>query len=201
MKKLQRLFKSFSQADIDDPKIWWNWSGVESRDCWLVCWAGRDCGTNKGTVFTATFQPAEWVESELNNSPVSVGTDERTGQKKILVIDDDPTVLGLMQRHLDKEGFGVLTASDGNEGVKLAREAQPDAITLDVLMPGIDGWSVLRTLKADPETEHIPVIMASIIDEKGKGRRSIEYLIKPVDRANLIQKKSLSDKVPEEGSW
>ena len=57
----------------------------------------------------------------------------------------------------------------GMRGVKLAREAQPDAITLDVLMPGIDGWSVLRTLKADPETEHIPVIMASIIDEKGKG--------------------------------
>ena len=82
-----------------------------------------------------------------------------------------------------------LTASDGNEGVKLAREAQPDAITLDVLMPGIDGWSVLRTLKANPETEHIPVIMASIIDEKGKGigLGASEYLIKPVDRANLIQ--------------
>ena len=98
---------------------------------------------NKGTVFTATFQPAEIIESGLlANSPVSLGTDNNLGQKKMLVIDDDPTVLGLMQRHLDKEGFGVLTASDGNEGVKLAREAQPDAITLDVLMPGIDGWSV-----------------------------------------------------------
>ena len=66
---------------------------------------------NKGTVFTATFRPAELIESELNNSPVSVGIDERPGQKRILVIDDDPTVLGLMQRHLDKEGFGVLTAT------------------------------------------------------------------------------------------
>ncbi|MEC7165496.1 MAG: response regulator, partial [SAR324 cluster bacterium] len=192
--QLQRLFKSFSQADSSTTRKYGGTGLGLTISRLLARLLGGDVTVksepNKGTVFTATFQPAELVESELKaNSPVSVGTDERTGQKKILVIDDDPTVLGLMQRHLDKEGFGVLTASDGNEGVKIAREAQPDAITLDVLMPGIDGWSVLRTLKADPETERIPVIMASIIDEKGKGigLGASEYLIKPVDRANLIQ--------------
>ena len=191
--QLQRLFKSFSQADSSTTRKYGGTGLGLTISRLLARLLGGDVTVksepNKGTVFTATFQPAELVESELNNSPVSVGIDERPGQKRILVIDDDPTVLGLMQRHLDKEGFGVLTASDGNEGVKLAREAQPDAITLDVLMPGIDGWSVLRTLKADPETEHIPVIMASIIDEKGKGigLGASEYLIKPVDRANLIQ--------------
>ena len=192
--QLQRLFKSFSQADSSTTRKYGGTGLGLTISRLLARLLGGDVTVksepNKGTVFTATFQPAELVESELKaNSPVSVGTDGKPGQKKILVIDDDPTVLGLMQRHLDKEGFGVLTASDGNEGVKLARKAQPDAITLDVLMPGIDGWSVLRTLKADPETEHIPVIMASIIDEKGKGigLGASEYLIKPVDRANLIQ--------------
>ena len=192
--QLQRLFKSFSQADNSTTRKYGGTGLGLTISRLLARLLGGDVTVksepNKGTVFTATFQPAELVESELKaSSPVTVGTDGRPGQKKILVIDDDPTVLGLMQRHLDKEGFGVLTASDGNEGVKLAREAQPDAITLDVLMPGIDGWSVLRTLKADPETEHIPVIMASIIDEKGKGigLGASEYLIKPVDRANLIQ--------------
>jgi len=192
--QLQRLFQSFSQADSSTTRKYGGTGLGLTISRLLARMLGGDVTVsselNKGTVFTATFQPAEIIESGLiANSPVSSGADNNLGQKKILVIDDDPTVLGLMQRHLDKEGFGVLTASDGNEGVKIAREVQPDAITLDVLMPGIDGWSVLRTLKADPETEHIPVIMASIIDEKGKGigLGASEYLIKPVDRANLIQ--------------
>jgi len=192
--QLERLFQSFSQADSSTTRKYGGTGLGLTISRLLARMLGGDVTVrselNKGTVFTATFQPAEIIESGLiANSSVSSGADNNLGQKKILVIDDDPTVLGLMQRHLEKEGFGVLTASDGNEGVKIAREVQPDAITLDVLMPGIDGWSVLRTLKADPETEHIPVIMASIIDEKGKGigLGASEYLIKPVDRANLIQ--------------
>ena len=82
---------------------------------------------------------------------------EPTG-KKVLIIDDDPTISALMQRQLVKNGYAVLIARSGKEGLSLAKTHQPDVITLDILMPEIDGWSTLRALKADPEsrqTRHI----------------------------------------------
>ena len=72
-------------------------------------------------------------------------------------------------RHLVKNGFNVTIASNGKEGLKVAKNEKPDVITLDILMPEIDGWSTLRSLKADPDVQNIPVIMASILDEKNKG--------------------------------
>jgi CheY-like chemotaxis protein len=74
----------------------------------------------------------------------------------VLVIDDDPNACELMSRSLSKEGFHVLTATEGVDGLRLAREFHPHVITLDVLMPGMDGWSVLRELKADPKLASIP---------------------------------------------
>jgi len=105
----------------------------------------------------------------------------------VLVIDDDPSVCDLMDRFLSKEGFRVETALKGEEGLRLARELHPDAITLDVLMPGMDGWTVLTTLKADPDLAHIPVIMLTIVDDKSKGYALgvSEYMVKPVDRDRL----------------
>ena len=93
-----------------------------------------------------------------------------------------------MTRHLEKNNFSVLQALDGAQGIKMAREYKPDAITLDILMPEMDGWSVLRTLKADNQVSHIPVVMASIIDEKKKGFSlgAADYLSKPVERDRLI---------------
>ena len=106
----------------------------------------------------------------------------------ILIIDDDPTVRDLMKRQLERDGFGVLIAEDGPLGIKMAIEMQPDAVVLDILMPGMDGWSVLRTLKASKETASIPVIMASILDEKNRGFSlgAADYLSKPVERDRLI---------------
>ena len=69
----------------------------------------------------------------------------------MLVVDDEETVRDLMRRFLAREGFDVVTASDGREGLALARQLHPALITLDVLMPGMDGWSVLQALKADPD--------------------------------------------------
>ena len=105
-----------------------------------------------------------------------------------LIVDDDPTVRDLMKRQLQRDGFGVLIAEDGPLGVKMAIEKRPDAIVLDILMPGMDGWSVLRTLKASEETANIPVIMASILDEKNRGFSlgAADYLSKPVERDRLI---------------
>jgi adenylate cyclase len=82
------------------------------------------------------------------------------------VIDDDQTVLDLMRRYLSREGFDVVTAEDGSEGIALARELMPSVITLDILMPDTGGWSVLQALKADPDLAAIPVIMISILDEQ-----------------------------------
>ena len=113
---------------------------------------------------------------------------KKDGKNTILVIDDDPTIRDLMTRHLEKNNFSVLQAMDGAQGIKMAREYKPDAITLDILMPEMDGWSVLRTLKADKQVAHIPVVMASIIDEKKKGFSlgAADYLSKPVERDRLI---------------
>jgi CheY-like chemotaxis protein len=105
----------------------------------------------------------------------------------VLVIDDDPTVRDLMERFLVREGFPVVTAANGVDGLRLAREVRPAAITLDVLMPDLDGWTVLAALKGDPELADIPVIFVTILDEKTKGYSlgATDYLIKPVDRERL----------------
>ena len=103
------------------------------------------------------------------------------------MIDDDPAACELMQRVCTREGFEVVTAPSGEEGLRLAREKRPSLITLDVLMPGIDGWSVLKALKEDAELSKIPVIMISISDEKARGLAlgAADYLVKPVDRDSL----------------
>jgi CheY-like chemotaxis protein len=106
---------------------------------------------------------------------------------KVLVIDDEQTVRDLMRRFLAREGFDVVTANDGREGLRIARQLHPALITLDVLMPDFDGWSVLQELKADPELAQIPVLMLSILDEKNKGYAlgASDYMTKPFDRNRL----------------
>ena len=86
-----------------------------------------------------------------------------------------------------REGFAVVTASGGQEGLRLARELHPAAITLDVMMPDLDGWTVLAAIKGDPELADIPVILVSIVDEKNRGYAlgATDYMVKPVDRAKL----------------
>ncbi|MBF0226012.1 MAG: response regulator [Desulfobacterales bacterium] len=107
---------------------------------------------------------------------------------KVLVIDDDPKIHDLLTRALTKERFEVITASTGEDGIRLAKELKPLAITCDVLMPGMDGWTVLKTLKADPGTADIPVIMLTVLDDKkyGFSLGATDYLNKPVDRDGLL---------------
>jgi CheY-like chemotaxis protein len=108
---------------------------------------------------------------------------------RVLVIDDDATVRDLMRRYLSREGFDVVTAAGGREGLEFARELHPSVITLDVFMPDMDGWSVLQAIKQDAELSRIPVVMMTISDEKQKGITlgASGYLTKPVDRAQLAQ--------------
>ena len=106
----------------------------------------------------------------------------------VLVVDDDANVHDLMQRSLAGEGFNLVRAMGGQEGLRLAKELLPAVITLDVMMPGMDGWAVLAALKADPDLADIPVIMVTIIDQKNMGYAlgAAEYLTKPIDRARLL---------------
>jgi CheY-like chemotaxis protein len=107
----------------------------------------------------------------------------------VLVADDDHATRELISRGLQKEGFRVLAASSGEETIRLAREKRPDAISLDVLMPGMDGWTVLRALKGDPLTSSIPVVMVSMLDDRDIGHAlgAADYLTKPFDREKLVQ--------------
>ena len=107
----------------------------------------------------------------------------------VLVVDDDPLQRDLMRRYLRKEGFTVRTASGGGQGLRLARQLLPAAITLDVMMPDIDGWSVLAVLKNDPMLRSIPVIMLTMVDdpERGFALGASDYATKPIDRRRLSQ--------------
>jgi CheY-like chemotaxis protein len=105
----------------------------------------------------------------------------------VLVIDDDAEAREIVERLLSRDGFVVATASSGEEGLRLAHALRPTVITLDVMMPDMDGWTVLRSLKADPELRDIPVVMLSMLDDKARGYSlgATDYLVKPVDRDRL----------------
>jgi CheY-like chemotaxis protein len=138
----------------------------------------------KGSVFTvrlpgsADAHARSWTGSDGRPSPTA---------DCVLVIDDDATARELIADHLKVEGFSVATAAGGVEGLKLARELRPTAITLDVIMPDLDGWSVLAALRQDAELAEIPVIMITIVDEHRRGIAlgAAGYLTKPIDRERL----------------
>ncbi|MDC3076356.1 response regulator [Paracoccaceae bacterium] len=197
--QIDRLFHAFTQADASTTRKYGGTGLGLTIVQNLAKLMGGDVSVKselgKGTTFTVTIQnikierssdvDAEELET-LNRKTALVS--KKDGTSTILVIDDDPTIRDLMTRHLEKNNFSVLQALDGAQGIKMAREYKPDAITLDILMPEMDGWSVLRTLKADKQVSHIPVVMASIIDEKKKGFSlgAADYLSKPVERDRLI---------------
>jgi signal transduction histidine kinase/DNA-binding response OmpR family regulator len=106
----------------------------------------------------------------------------------VLVVDDDATARELVQRHLERAGFAVVTARGGQEGLRLVRQLRPAAVTLDIMMPDLDGWTVLAAIKGDPALASIPVVLLSIVDEKNRGYAlgATDYLVKPVDRSKLV---------------
>jgi len=111
--------------------------------------------------------------------------------KKVLVVDDEPAIANLARIKLTNEGFDVTTAYNGEEALEMVAAEPPDVIVLDVMMPGIDGWEVASRLKADPETEHIPILMLTAL---GVGEESLpgsvnidEYYTKPFEPAKLAK--------------
>ena len=145
----------------------------------------------KGSTFIISL-PASLVSKKMQaiNGALASDTGAAGGKKTIgtvLVIDDDPTVQELLRHAIGKQGFRVEGALSGEEGLRKARKLRPDAITLDVMMPGMDGWTVLSALKSDPDLSKIPVVMLTIVDEKNRGYSlgAADYLTKPIERERL----------------
>jgi PAS domain S-box-containing protein len=131
-----------------------------------------------------SFEPAR-SQTAVDNPDISEIVQPHRGT--ILVIDDDPAVGDLMFRSLTKLGFRVFIGSSGAEGLRLAREVRPMLITLDVMMPEVNGWNVLKQLRADPELAKVPIIMVTVVDDEPMGidLGASGYMVKPVDRERL----------------
>jgi GAF domain-containing protein/CheY-like chemotaxis protein len=189
--QIGRLFQEFSQAEASTTRRYGGTGlglALSRRLCQMM--GGEITVTSapgEGSTFTIRL-PAAVSETKAEPAAPTASPVETATAGTVLVIDDDPTVRDLMQRFLVKEGFGVALATGGEEGVRLARELRPDAITLDVMMPGMDGWAVLSALKADPDLAEIPVIMLTIVDDKNLGYSlgASDYLTKPLDRERLL---------------
>jgi len=200
--KIEHVFEEFAQADNSTTRDYGGTGlglAISKRFCNLL---GGDLKLHselgKGSTFTVRIpailpgttpeiSPAESPQ-KLSDADLASIRDVEPGST-ILVIDDDPEACEIIQRYLLKDGFNVVVATSGEQGLQLAHEIHPAAITLDVMMPQMDGWAVLRGLKADPKLHNIPVIMLSMIDDRTRGYSlgAVDYLTKPVDR-KLLQK-------------
>ena len=195
----ENLFKEFAQADVSIARKYGG-TGLGLAIChrFAHLMGGNisvESELGKGSLFTVHL-PAQMSPDVVGKAPPKPEKEAQAAEPEakpqaetILVIDDDAAVRDLMNRFFGKLGFHVITAVNGEEGLKLARRAKPMVITLDVVMQGIDGWGVLQQLKTDPELSKIPVIMATIVDNEvmGMNMGASDYLIKPVDRERLAE--------------
>ena len=193
--QLGRLFQEFTQADASTTRKYGGTGLGLAISRKLARLMGGDVTVEsapaKGSRFTVRLPthartPVETAAGTLVDVPWTT-MPAAGGHHRVLVIDDEETVRDLMRRFLTREGFEVVTAADGAEGLALARELRPAVITLDVLMPGLDGWSVLQELKGDPTLADIPVVMLTIVEEKNQGYAlgATDYMVKPIDRDRL----------------
>jgi CheY-like chemotaxis protein len=193
--QLGKLFQAFTQADASTNRKFGGTGlglAISRKFCQLM---GGDITVasehGKGSTFTVTL-PAEVKDPAAQAASFTASPTPhaalRTSRSTVLVIDDDLVVHDLMRRSLEKDGFLVEVAADGKTGLELAKQLKPEVITLDVMMPGMDGWAVLSALKTDPSTAAIPVIMVTIVDDKGIGFAlgATDYFTKPIDWPRLL---------------
>lgn len=186
--QVSRLFRRFEQADASTTR---NFGGTGLGLSLTRAFADMLAGTitvssipGQGSTFTFTVPATFLPPSNEQASPdPDVIADDAVGGDVILVIDDDTDQLALTTRFLHREGFRVQTATNGRSGLDLARKLRPRAILLDVMMPGVDGWSVLSQIKADEMLAPIPVVMVTSIDQRNLAASlgASDYMLKPVD--------------------
>jgi signal transduction histidine kinase/CheY-like chemotaxis protein len=145
----------------------------------------------KGSRFTVTFPQTAGTSASAGASGEAAEDTAaaRTGTD-VLVIEDDPSAVRLLRTYLEGDGYDVRFVQDGPSGMAAARAKPPAAIILDILLPGTDGWEVLRELKADPDLRDVPVIIVTVVDERGLGLAlgAVDYFLKPVDRTALLDR-------------
>ena len=210
--QLDTLFQPFTQGDASTTRLYGGTGlglTISQRFCQMMGGTiAVESELDRGSTFTIILptkvkdpkpQNTEVVDESDRDwkTPVSPVIDRCSPDSPItpvdcntiLVIDDDPMAQDLIMRSLRGEGIKIETASSGEEGLRKARELHPDAITLDIIMPNMDGWAVLSALKADPELADIPVIVLSFISNKTRGFAlgASDYLIKPVDGKRLAK--------------
>jgi signal transduction histidine kinase/CheY-like chemotaxis protein len=181
-----KLFEEFTQADSSTARRYGGTGLGLAITRKLARMMGGDVTVasepGKGSIFTVRLPagPDPVAKAATNGS-------RPPSNDCVLVVDDDATARELIAEQLKAEGFSVVTAAGGLEGLKLAKDLRPIAITLDVMMPDLDGWSVLAALRQDADLAEIPVIMITILDEhrRGVALGAAGYLTKPIDRERL----------------
>jgi hypothetical protein len=188
--QMDRLFEAFAQAEASTSKKFGGTGlglAISRRFCRLM---GGDITVaseeGRGSVFTIRLPRV--VADEPHGGGQHFAAAGQPGAPLVLVVDDDAAARELLVRYLAHGGFRVESAADGATALEMARHLMPEAITLDVLMPGMDGWAVLGALKADPVLASIPVIMATIFEDRplGYALGAADYLTKPLDRDRLV---------------
>jgi PAS domain S-box-containing protein len=201
--QIQYVFNEFQQADSSTTRRFGGTGlglTISRRLCQMM---GGDIEVKSqegiGTTFTVKLPmivrnpsipeeiPPIHVPPDISTAVQVMEAAQRNGI--VLVVDDNPQVREMIMRMLTREGFAVETAINGIDGLEKARLLHPDAITLDVMMHQMDGWSMLSQLKSDPVLASIPVIMVTILDDRSRGFAlgAADYLTKPIDRARLIE--------------
>ncbi|HEY6073202.1 MAG TPA: response regulator, partial [Anaerolineales bacterium] len=176
-----KLFQAFSQVD-DSPTRKTGGSGLGLSICQrLVNMHGGQIGLTSKVGQGSTF----YFTLPLHQEPGL----ESPSDKLVLAIDDDPQIVGLYERYLQDAGYRVIPLTDPSKAVERVTELKPFAITLDIMMPGIDGWQVLTALKSNPATRDVPVMICSIIEEQERGFSlgAADYLVKPILEEDLIR--------------
>jgi len=189
--QVQRVFREFTQADESTTRRFGGTGLGLALSRKLTTILGGELivisEPGKGSTFTLRVPlagpPQEAALSALLKSQTG------TSQRKVLIIDDDPAMREGLSRMLAQEGFWAAVAQNGKEGLDLAHTLHPDVITLDIMMPGLDGWQVLGQLKEDPELRHIPVVLLTMTDDRERGFAlgAAEYLCKPISRERLTE--------------
>jgi signal transduction histidine kinase/CheY-like chemotaxis protein len=189
--QLERVFEAFSQAESSTTRDFGGTGlglAITRHFCEMLGGSiDVESTAGEGTVFKVRL-PARMPEREVESEEASDSkTPMDSARATVLVIDDEENARDLLRRTLEREGYNVLCAATADEGLRLAQEFGPDLITLDILMPHVDGWSVLTRLKSEPELENIPVIVVTMTDdpELCHALGAAEYMSKPVDRSRL----------------